>query len=379
MLSDRVAALEPSIIREMSARKKPTSINLSLGEPALPPNAEILDRAWARLRSGPQGYTHNAGLEELRSALAERHGFSGRTARENTIVTVGSEEGVYLAMVSTLNPGDEVLVPEPGYPAYRGIAKMVGAVPVSYPMDRSSGLAPSAESIEARLNDATKLIVLNSPSNPFGTWAERSTLERLAELVEERDLVVLTDEIYRDLYYGDAPPPTIAELTSRSIFVSGFSKSCAMTGLRLGYLIADARFVVKATLAHQLMVTCAPRLAQYAALEVLAQPEALRAHVPYYREARQTAEESAKACLPAGAEMYLGDGAFYAVIDVAQWAQGDPLALAIELAEKEDVIAVPGTAFGPSGDWFWRLSYASGADAVREGIERIGRFLGARR
>lgn len=372
MISRRVEQLEPSIIREMYQRRKPSSIDLTLGEPALPPDAELMDRAWQALRSGPQGYTLNAGLVELREAIAAHHHIPGRSGPEHVIVTVGSEEAVYLALLSLTDPGDEVLHPEPGYPAYRGISRLLGAVPVPYAIRRETGLVARAEAIREAITPRTKVLILNGPSNPFGTIDGEDELRRIAAVAEEHGLVVISDEIYADLSYG-ITPPSITRFTERAVLVTGLSKSCAMTGLRLGYFIGPAELMKKATLAHQLVVTCASRLAQLAALEVFREPSVLGRHLPFYAAARQ-AIERVRPSLPVEAPLLLGDGAFYAILDVSRYT-ADPMKLALELLEEEDVVAVPGTAFGPSGAWFWRLSYAVGADAIAEGLTRISRFL----
>jgi len=373
LLSSRVSALAPSIIREMSNRRRETSINLSLGEPKLTPASEILDRAWEKLRSGPQGYTHNAGLAELRSKIAQHYNFTNKGSAENVIVTVGSEEAVCLAMMSTLDAGDEVLIPEPGYPAYRGLASLIGAVSVPYPIERATGLVPRAQAIRDRLTERSKVIILNGPSNPFGCVDDKTELEAIAQLAEEFDLVVISDEIYREIYYSEDPPPSIMGCSDRAIFVSGLSKCCAMTGLRLGYLVAEAEFVKKATLAHQLLVTCAPRLSQLAAIEVFDSPYLLREQVEFYAKTRELIKDEAST-LPDDVQLYLGDGAFYAVLDISS-RSSNPLEYAIALFEAQDVVVVPGTAFGASGDWFWRLSYAGGTDPVREGLRRIASFM----
>lgn len=377
-LSRRVEALAPSIIRQMFGRRRPTSIDLSLGEPALAPEAALIDRAMATVRAGPQGYTENPGLLALREAIARHYGLDGRDRPENVIVTVGSEEAVFLAMISTLDPGDEVLLPDPGYPAYRSIAQLIGAVPVGYPIRRETGLVARADAIAPLVSPRTRLLILNGPSNPFGTVDSAAELEQIARLAEARGILVLTDEIYRDLVYRPGVVPTIAAMTPASLFVSGLSKSCALTGFRLGFLIASAPLVKQATLAHQLMVTCAPRLAQQVALEIFREPARLRAGIAYYEASRAAVREGA-AALPEDAPLLLGDGAFYAILDVSRYAGGDPLGLAIALLEQEDVVVVPGVAFSPeAGGWFWRLSYAAGADAVREGLTRIARFLRGR-
>lgn len=376
MLSARARALSPSVIREMNGRRRPTSIDLTLGQPALPPDPEVLERATRAMAHAGYGYTENAGLLALRELIAAHHRLPGRERPENVIVTVGSEEAVFLALMASVDEGAEVLIPEPGYPAYPGIVRTIGAVPVTYPIQLATGLVARAEELAARITPRTRALVLNTPSNPFGSVDERAELEAIAALAARHALVVLTDEIYRDLVYGDEVT-SIAQLAERVIFVGGLSKSCAFTGLRLGYLIADAPFVKQATLLHQLLVTCAPRLAQHAAIEVFREPERLRAHLPYYVEARAALERAAPS-LPEGVTLRLGDGAFYAILDVSRYTSGDPMTLALALLEEEDVVVVPGTAFGPSGHWFWRLSYAVGAEQAAEGLTRIGRFLGRR-
>lgn len=376
-LSSRVLELQPSIIRDMFARRKKSSIDLTLGEPATPTEPDLLERAISALKAGPQGYTDNAGMMSLREAIAQHFKFEGRDKGENAICTVGSEEAVYLAMLCVLDAGDEVLVPEPGYPAYHNIAKLLGAKSVSFPISRETGLVPRASAIAEKITDKTRMLILNGPSNPFGTVDSADELQKIAALAEKHGFTVLSDEIYRDLYYGPGELPSICRMTKNSIFVGGLSKSCSMTGMRLGFIIANARFVKPATLTHQMLVTCAPRLAQLAAIEVFKEPARLKAHLPHYQKAREAIRGVADK-LPKDAPLFLGDGAFYGILDVSKYAKGDPMALAMDLLEQEDVVVVPGNAFGAGGEWFWRISYSAGAAAATEGFTRIARFLGAR-
>jgi aminotransferase len=290
------------------------------------------------------------------------------------IVTVGSEEGMFLSVAAAIDPGEEVLVPERSYPAYRGMVVLAGGAPVSYQIERESGLVPRAEKIAEKLTPRTRAIVLNSPSNPFGTITPPEELEQIGRLCEEHGLVAISDDVYAELVYSGGRAPSIAEHTARSILVGGLSKSCAFCGYRLGYVVADGGFTKQATVAHQMMVTCAPRLAQLMAIEVFQRPELLRAHLPFYAKARERLELVGKE-LPADAPMFLGDGAFYAVIDVSRYAREGSMALALELLDREDVVVVPGIAFGANGDWFWRLSYAAGAEIAGEGMARIARFI----
>lgn len=369
-LADAVAGLEPSLIREMSRRRRATTLNLTLGQPARGPDPDLLERALEAQRSGPPGYTENAGLLELRQRIAEHH---GRAGHEEVIVTCGSEQAVYLALSAILSPGDEVLIPDPGYPAYRGIVNVLHGLPVTYPVTPDGGLVPQLDDLCARATPRTKAVLWNTPSNPFGTSPDASSTRALEAEAAARGWWILSDEIYRDLRYGAS---WTAPRGPQVLTISGLSKSCALTGFRMGYICGPSSFVAPATLLNQLMVTCAPRLSQLMALEVFAEPERLTAHLPDYAAAR-AAVQAAAGDLPENC-LHLGDGAFYAVLDVRPWLEGrGTLAWALDLLEAEDVAVVPGVAFGPSGDWFVRLSYAGGAEVAAEGIRRIARYLRA--
>ena len=369
----RVEALVPSIIREMNHKRGKNSIDLSLGQPSLRPDQGLLDRAQQALSSQTPGYTLNAGLEPLRAMIAKHHNLPDRAGPEHVIVTVGSEQALFLAMTSALEPGDEALLPDPGYPAYPGIVRMLGAKPVFYPIARETGLRPSAEAIAPLITERTRLLLLNTPSNPFGQVIPRGELEAIVQLCERHRITLLSDEVYRDLVYdGDFVSP--CEMSAQALMIAGLSKSCALTGLRIGYLVGETRFMKKATFAHQLMVTCAPRFAQLVAMEVFLAPEHLVAHKPFYERARAVLSEMSSE-LPDELPISLGQGAFYAVVDVSSIAKQGTLQLALELLEEEDVVVVPGVAFGAAGDWFLRLSYAGGEDMVREGFGRLVRFL----
>lgn len=374
LVADRAARLSPSIIRQMASRRRPDSLDLTLGQPCLPPDPALLEAGRRRLERGGHGYTENAGLAELRARVAAHHGLPGRGGPEHVVMTVGSEQGLYIAMTATLDAGDEILVPEPGFPAYPAIAKLVNAHPVPYPVDVEGGLVPRAEAIAPLITARTRAIVINDPSNPFGAILPADELDRLAALVEAHGLVAITDEIYRSLRYDGGAPDSVALRTGRAVVVGGLSKSCALTGHRIGYVIAPEALADRLVLVNQMMVTCAPRPAQHIALEAFERPEALTAHVPFYENTREVMREAAEG-LPADAPLRLGSGGFYAVLDVRAYAAGDPMALALDLLERENVAVVPGLAFGPSGDWFWRMSYAAGPEVVQEALRRIADFL----
>ena len=370
MLSSAALSLKPSIIREMAAKKGPDTVDLTLGQPAWGPDKELLDRALQAYTQGTQGYTQNAGMPELRALIAEHHGCQ----TEQVLVTVGSEQAVYLAISAIVEAGDQILIPMPGYPAYPGICRMLGAEPVSYTLGKENGFLPDLEELSSLVTDRTKVMLVTTPCNPFGSMLSKSDCEALRTFLEKHNIILISDEIYRDITYSNEAFVTPCTHADRQILISGLSKSCAMTGFRLGYLIAPSDFVKKATLVTQLMVTCPPRIAQLMAMEVFKDPRYLKLHMPIYTQARNSLLDGAK-LLPEDAKLYMGEGAFYGILDVQNYAKGDSLALAIELLEKENVAVVPGIAFGQGGDWFWRLSYASSIQAAEEGIKRICSFL----
>lgn len=377
-ISPPAAALTPSLIREMSSRAGPQTLNLTLGQPALPPPMGPLEGALADMAREGYGYTPNAGLPALREAIAAQLDLPEKRGPEHVVVTVGSEQAVYLALSTLLSPGQRVLIPEPCYPAYPGIIRMLGAEPIGVPVDLDSGLCLDPQRVQDALRTSGAVgLLLNSPSNPFGQVESAEVLDAIAEIAEREGAWLISDEIYRDLVYTDAPAPSVCtRAPERSLMISGLSKSCAFTGLRLGYLLGPAEFCERATFVQQLMVSCAPRPAQHAALAVFKEPSLLRAHLPYYQEARAALSQAAEG-LPEQVKLHLGGGAFYAILDISALCE-DPLALGLELLAEEDVAVVPGTAFGPGGRWFWRLSYAGGAALVTEGMARICSFLSRR-
>ena len=356
----------------MNRRRGPKTLDLTLGEPGRGPEPGLMEAARAAFLRGTQGYTENAGLLELREAIAQHHHRSGP---EEVIVTVGSEQAVYLALTCILTPGSEVLIPDPGYPAYPGIATLLGARAIRYPVRLEGGLVPSIEDLERLGTEKTRAVLWNTPSNPFGAIPGPELTSALVHLARRRGWAIISDEIYRDLRFREGAMVSPAREDADVLLVSGLSKSCAMTGFRLGYLCGPAEFVQKATLAHQLMVTCAPRLSQLMALEVFRDPAYLTLHKPRYLEARDRLQAAGES-LPRPSMLHLGDAAFYAVLDVRPWlGAGGTFKLACRLLDAEDVAVVPGVAFGPRGDWFLRVSYAGDVDKTVEGVQRIGRFL----
>ncbi len=378
MLSSATRSLHPSIIRQMSRLRGPQSVDLTLGQPSLAPAEGLLEKAQAEAKTGGHGYTENAGLREVRELVATYHQLPHAPGAENTILTVGSEQALYLALTALLEPGDGVLIPSPAYPAYPGILKLLRGRAQEYILSAENGFRATVEALETAVDSSSKVLLLNTPANPFGSVLAHQEQAQIAAWAEKRGLVIISDEIYRELYFGEENYRSIAEIYPRSLLIGGLSKSCALTGYRLGYLLGPEDFIKQSILVHQLMVTCAPRFSQYLAKQIFSQPEILKAHLPYYQEARETISEYKSGILPSWAQLHLGEGAFYAIIDLSEKYPQGAFELAQELAQEADVLVVPGLAFGEKADWFWRLSYAQGKEAVSEGLARIAKFLGNR-
>ncbi|MFH1812442.1 MAG: aminotransferase class I/II-fold pyridoxal phosphate-dependent enzyme [Pseudomonadota bacterium] len=372
--SARTAAMQPSLIRAVYDRRRPSSLNLGLGQPSLPVPDAILDEGQRRLRLGSMGYTANAGLTGLREAIARHHDLEGRRDAASVVVTCGAQEAILAVMMATLDPGDEVVVPDPGFPSYAAVATLLGARAVAVPRDPARGFRLIARDVEQAVTAHTRLLVLNSPGNPTGSVDDDDELRSLAALVDRRDIAVLSDEIYADLCYLPHAVPSIARHTRRVFLVSGLSKSCAMTGFRLGYVVGDPIHMTGVLRAHHMAATCAPTLSQHMAQFVFENPQWLTHHHPIYTERRAAA---LKALHGLGCPVLQPDGAFYVMIDLSSYTE-DSLQLALDLLDQEDVITAPGAAFGHVTRSWLRLTFADEPRVFEDAVTRIGRFLQGR-
>lgn len=375
-----IDTLRPSAIREMFARARPDSINLTLGQPTLPPDPELIRLAREDDDRAGYGYTPNEGLYELRALIAAHHPLPERLKQpENVLVTVGSSEAMFVALSVLVKPGDKVLLSELSFPSYANILRFFGAEPIGLPCGPKQGYKLDLAAIQAGIaQHAPRGLILNSPSNPFGQIDDSAFLSRLGEIIGGiGDFWAVSDEIYRDLLYTDAPIASLADFApEQTVVVSGLSKSHAVPGMRLGYLIAEQAWIAKATRVHQMIVGCAPRFAQHFAIRAFQKPESFQASVPFYEAAREAFVEAAKG-LPKETPYQLGEGAFYATLDLSFFDEPS-VDMALDLLEEENVVVVPGSAFGEGDARFWRLSYAGGAEPIRAALPRIGRFLARR-
>jgi aminotransferase len=355
-------------------------ISLGIGEPDFDTPWHVRESTVFALERGATHYTSNFGYLDLRRALARYVGktFGAEYNPENEVlITVGVSEALDLALRALLNPGDEVLYHEPCYVSYRATILFAHGVPVEVETRADNGFRLTRAMIEAKVTPRTKVLMLNFPNNPTGAVMSRADLEAIAAFARERDLIVITDEIYGELTY-DAPHTSIVSLPGlrdRTIFLHGFSKAWAMTGFRLGYACGPAELIEAMMKIHQYTMLCASSLSQKAALEALARPETdIAEMVDEYRRRRNLI---ATAFAEMGLECHRPLGAFYAFPSVAKF--GLPAKeFSLQLLREERVAVVPGTAFGACGEGFVRCAYATSLENIKEALIRLQRFLARR-
>lgn len=338
--------------------------HLEIGEPGIATPPHIVAAGVAALEAGETRYGPPAGLPELREAIAGALAARGvRAAGENVVVTPGAKPMLAYTALTVLDPGDEALLPDPGFPIYPTAIRLAGARPVFYPLDPAGGFAPDVAAIEQQLSPRTRLLVLNVPHNPTGAVADASDLEGLAALVRRHDLLVLSDEVGSPFRY-DGPHESIAALPGmeeRTVVVDSFSKTYAMTGWRLGYGVMPAPLVEAVTRLVINTVSCTPPFVQRAGLAALTGPgDAVRALVTDLAEKRRLLVAGLNA-IP-GVRCAAPGGTFFAFPDVREACRirGETSAqLARRLLADHGVATVEGTAFGPGGEGFLRLSFAA--------------------
>ncbi len=378
-VSQRVRSVPPSGIRRFFdiAATMEDVISLGIGEPDFVTPANILDAGISSLRHGDTHYTSNSGTRELREALSgyiERLYNMKYDPEHEILVTVGVSEALYLALTAIVDPDDEVIVPEPCFVAYSAEVVFAGGVPVGVPTHANNGFQVTAEAIEAAITPHTKALLIGYPNNPTGAVMTHDNLEAIAWIAERHDLVVISDEIYDRLVYG-IPHTQFATLDSareRTIVLSGFSKSHAMTGWRIGYAVGPQSLLDAMRKVHQYTIMSAPTTAQVAAVEAICNAESdVEAMRSEYDRRRKLIVSGFNEL---GLATFEPRGAFYAFPSVA--ASGmDENEFADRLLQEEKVAVVPGSAFGPSGAGHVRASYATAYEKIEEALERLRRFM----
>jgi aminotransferase len=352
-------------------------ISLGIGEPDFDTPWHIREAAIYALEKGKTHYTSNLGLIELRreiSRYVERHYGPAYRPEDEIIVTVGVSEAIDLALRALLNPGEKVLYHEPCYVSYNPGVVLAHGIPIPVTTRASDGFSLNVEDIARAWQPGCKVLMINLPCNPTGGTCDAARLERIARFAVEKDLIVLSDEIYSELVF-DTPHRSIVTfpgMRERTIFLHGFSKAFAMTGFRIGYACGPAELVEAMMKVHQYSMLCAPILAQEAAIEALARgEEAMKVMRDNYHRRRDLVVRRFNA---AGLACHSPNGAFYAFPNVASTGRTER-EFAYGLLEAEKVAVVPGTAFGPSGAGFVRASFATGYDQLVEACNRIDRYV----
>lgn len=382
-LARAVRALPPSGIREFFdlVVRTPGVISLGVGEPDFVTPWRIRESAIFSLERGRTSYTSNAGLPDLRQAISRYLSDAWKVAYDpetEIMVTVGVSEAVDLALRALLDPGDEVILIDPAYVSYAPLVALAGGVPVRIPTGPGQRFRPPVDAIRAALTPRTKLVFLNYPNNPTGAALDRPAAAAVCDLIRERNLLLLTDEIYAELTY-DQPHYSLAGfpgMKARTVLVHGFSKAFAMTGWRLGYLAAPADILEGALRIHQYCALCAPTMAQAAALEALTQGLSdVYAMRDQYDQRRRLVTERLNRM---GLSVALPEGAFYVFPSIRSTGLSAP-EFAARLLREARVAVVPGTAFGPAGEGHVRCSYAASMNHLHEAMDRMEEFLNSGR
>jgi len=378
-ISQKVNDFPPSGIRkffDLTASMKEV-ISLGIGEPDFVTPWHIREAATYSLEKGYTMYTSNSGLLELRQELArylELHYGVSYNPESEILITVGTSEGLDLTMRAILNPGEEIIIPDPHYVAYPADIILAGGVPIFVPVSEENNFAIKASDIEPRITKQTKAILIGYPATPTGAVLFKSELNNIARLEEKYDLLVISDEIYARLIYSVEHTcfSSLLGMKERTILIGGFSKSYAMTGWRIGYVAASRQFIQPMTKIHQYTMLCCPTMAQMAAIEALkrGESEVERMVQEYDRRRRIMLKRLNEIGLPC----FESKGAFYAFPSIKTTGMTSE-EFAEKLLKEEKVAVVPGSAFGQCGEGFVRCCYATSLANIEEALERMGRFV----
>jgi aspartate/methionine/tyrosine aminotransferase len=383
-LARRAAAVEPFLAVEMAERAQALEradadvVHLEFGEPDFEAPAVVQEALARAVKDGRTKYTHSLGLPALREAIADHYAatYGVRVSPDQVLVTPGTSPAMMLLFGHLLDPGDEVVLSDPFYACYPNFVRYADGVPVTVGIRESEGWELRAAQVAARVRPRTRAILVNSPANPTGAVLRPETLGELARLAEARGLWIVSDEIYHGLSYAGRDR-SILEFTDRAFVLNGFSKAFAMTGWRLGYLIAPADRIAALQRLFGNFFISTNEFVQWAGVA------ALREGLEESRRFRRLFDERRRAMIAGLRAVGLGvecepTGAFYVLADARRFG-ADSRRLALELLESGHVAVTPGVAFGPGAEGYLRFSYAASLDRIEAGLARVGRFLAARR
>ncbi len=366
----RVTSLAPSLIRAMSVDAPPQAIDLGLGEPrwALPEPARAALAEYAQTEA-PMGYGPNGGLPELVAAVADYHRVPADDRHEQVMVTAGSQAALTAVFLAHVSPGQQVLVPDPGFPAYATLARLAGGTPVPYRLGPRGDLDPQGFAAALEGGDIA-LAVINHPANPTGGGATPESLAAVASACRSTGTVLVSDEVYREVHLGRRPV-SLREVTDTGVVVSSVSKGWAAPGLRVGWAVGDPALLRPARLVHNAMTTSAARPSQQAATALLRHSEQVLRQCRHELIQRWSIAQTGPAPVRPVATPA---GGFYAWIPVPDWAVSDTVGFCRRVRDEGQVILVPGTAFGPAGAGFVRVSCAGDPRQLAQGLARMAPF-----
>ena len=379
-LSKKVVGIQPSGIRKFFdvVNEMPDAISLGVGEPDFDTPWRIREEGIYSLERGRTFYTSNSGLKELKEEISrylQRKIHVTYDPECEIAVTVGGSEGIDIAFRAMLDPGDEVLIPQPSYVSYLPCTILADGVPVVIPLQQKNEFKLTAEELEAAITPKTKILVLPYPNNPTGAIMTKEDLESIAEIVKKSDLYVLSDEIYSELTYKSehVSIASLPGMKDRTLVINGFSKGFAMTGWRLGYICGQKKIMEQMIKIHQYAIMCAPTNSQYAAIEGLrnCEGEVQQMRNAYNQRRRYLVHEFKRMQL----DCFEPFGAFYIFPSIQEFGMTSE-EFATRFLEEEKVAVVPGSAFGECGEGYLRVSYAYSLKDLKEAIGRLGAFVG---
>ena len=378
VLSDKIVNIAPSGIRKFFdiVSEMPEAISLGVGEPDFDTPWKIREEAIYSLERGRTFYTSNAGLSELRQAVCDYAAkkYDLHYDMKECVITIGGSEAIDIAFRSILNPGDEVVIVQPCFVSYAPCVILAGGTPVYLNLSVDTEFKLTVEALDSVVTDKTKAIIMCFPNNPTGAIMTKEELEPIADYIKEKDILVVSDEIYSELTYGGSHYSIAAfpDMKERSIVISGFSKTFAMTGWRLGYALAPREIMRQMVKIHQFAIMAAPTVSQYAAIQALTDCDD---EVDEMREAyNQRRRYLLKAFERMKLDCFEAKGAFYMFPSIREFGMSSD-DFAMKLLEEEQLAVVPGSAFGECGEGFIRISYAYSIQELKEALQRIERFI----
>lgn len=382
-ISPMAASYPASSIRKMFnlALDFPDAVKLTVGEPDFNTPDHIKAAGIRAIENDNTRYVANAGIPELRQAIARK--YSARWNRgitsENVMVSFGAMEALTFALDVTVSPGDEVIIPDPSFPNYMGQVHRLGAVAVSVPVTEGNDFKLRAEDVRAAITDKTAAVIINSPSNPLGSVMDRADIEQIAALADEHGFTVISDEVYDEMVFDDAVFTCIAEVGAefdRFLAIGSFSKTYAMTGWRCGFVIGAEDFIAPMALLQEGLTSSLPGFVQEAAVAAIEGPQtAVEEMVASYARRRELMVERINAI--EGLSLLRPAATFYAWVNVSEWGL-DSWELATQLLEEHNLATIPGSAFGPAGEGYLRLTFAVSDETINTACDRLEAFAASR-